>query len=182
MKRPNALPVLLGAGVGVLVLVGAALGAGLYDVSATAKPSRLEEGFASFVVDRSVARRAPKGPNPVSITPEVLARGLAEYRGHCLVCHGAPGVRPTGISKGLNPPAPDLAQPDAQEGTDGELFQVISAGVRMSGMPAFSLSESPETLWKLVAFVRHLPKLSDEERTALTGPPRVRPEEPAAAP
>ncbi len=52
----------------------------------------------------------------------------------------------------------------------------------MSGMPAFSLSESPETLWKLVAFVRHLPKLSDEERTALTGPPRVRPEEPAAAP
>jgi mono/diheme cytochrome c family protein len=181
MKRPKALSVLLGAAIAVLVLVGAALGAGLYDVSATAKPSALEEGFASFVVDRSVARRAPKGPNPVAVTPEVLTRGLAEYREHCLICHGAPGVRPSGISKGLNPPAPDLAKPDAQEGTDGELFQIISAGVRMSGMPAFSASESPETLWKLVAFVRHLPKLSDEERAALAGPPRVRPEEPAAA-
>jgi len=181
MKRPKAVPILLAASVVVLLLVGAALAAGLYDVSATAKPSALEAGFANFVVDRSVARRAPKGPNPVSVTPEVLARGLAEYREHCLVCHGAPGVRPSGISKGLNPPAPDLAQAEAQEGSDGELFQVISAGIRMSGMPAFSPSESAETLWKVVAFVRHLPKLSDEERAALAGPPRVRPEQPPAA-
>jgi len=181
MKRPNTVAVLLGAAVFVLVLVGVSLGLGLYDVSATAKPSALEEGFASFVVDRSVARRAPKGPNPVRVTPDVLARGLAEYREHCLVCHGAPGVRPTGIAKGLNPPAPDLSQPDAQEGTDGELFQVISAGIRMSGMPAFSPSESAETLWTLVAFIRHLPKLSEEERAALAGPPRVRPAESAPA-
>jgi len=44
----------------------------------------------------------------------------------------------------------------------------------MSGMPAFSKSESSETLWKLVAFVRHLPKLSDAERAELAGPPRAR--------
>jgi mono/diheme cytochrome c family protein len=167
----------LGGGLLVLVALGLSLRAGCVDMSATVKPSALEEGVAGFLVDHSVAHRAPPGPNPVTVTPEVLARGLAEYREHCLVCHGAPGLKPSGIARGLNPDAPDLATEDAQEASDGELFQVISAGVRMSGMPAFSKSESPETLWKVVAFVRHLPKLTDAEREALTerrgprGPP-----------
>jgi mono/diheme cytochrome c family protein len=151
----------------LLVAVTFGLRAGCVDVSATVTPSAVEEGLANFVVDHSVARRAPKGPNPVAVTPEVLARGLAEYREHCLLCHGAPGLKPSGIARGLNPDPPDLAAPDSQEPSDGELFQVISAGIRMSGMPAFSKSESPETLWKLVAFVRHLPKLTDAEREAL---------------
>ncbi|MGO9831760.1 MAG: c-type cytochrome [Myxococcaceae bacterium] len=167
---------------GLLLLVAAALAMGLYDVSATAKPWGLEERLANFVVDRSVARRAPRGPNPVQPSPEVLARGLAEYRHHCLVCHGAPGLRPSGIAKGLNPEAPDLALADTQEASDGELFQVISAGVRMSGMPAFSKSESSETLWKLVAFLRHLPNLSDAERAALEEAPRPRAEAKPEAP
>ena len=160
--------------VALLVAVGLGLRAGCVDVSATVTPSAVEEGLANFVVDHSVARRAPKGPNPVPVTPEVLARGLAEYREHCLVCHGASGLKPSGIARGLNPDAPDLAASDVQEASDGELFQVISAGIRMSGMPAFSKSESPETLWKLVAFVRHLPKLTDAEREALSETRRPR--------
>src|SRR5277367_1180031 len=151
MGKRKALGWLAGA-VGVLLAVGFGLRAGCVDMSATVKPSAVEEGLANFLVDRSVAHRAPQGPNPSGDTPEVLARGLAEYREHCLVCHGAPGLKPSGIARGLNPEAPDLAAPDAQEASDGELFQVISAGVRMSGMPAFSKSESPETLWKVVAF------------------------------
>jgi mono/diheme cytochrome c family protein len=176
MGRRKALGWLAGV-VAVLLAVGFGLRAGCVDMSATVTPSALEKGLASFLVDHSVARRAPKGPNPVSVTPEVLARGLAEYREHCLVCHGAPGLKPSGVARGLNPDAPDLSSADSQEASDGELFQVISSGVRMSGMPAFSKSESPETLWKVVAFVRHLPKLTDAEREALSerrsprGPP-----------
>ena len=153
--------------VAVLLAVGFSLRAGCVDMSATVTPSAVEEGLANFLVDRSVARRAPQGQNPLGDSPDVLARGLSEYREHCLVCHGAPGLKPSGIARGLNPDAPDLAAADAQEASDGELFQVISAGVRMSGMPAFSKSESPETLWKVVAFVRHLPKLTEVEREAL---------------
>jgi mono/diheme cytochrome c family protein len=162
---------LLWAAVGVLAVLAVAWGvlsAGWYDVSATATPSRLERGFMNFVVDHSVARRAPKGPNPIQETPDVLKRGLAEYREHCLVCHGIPGQRQSGIAAGLNPPPPDLADEGSQESSDGELFQVVSGGIRMTGMPAFSKSESQETLWKVVAFVRHLPKLTDEERLALS--------------
>jgi len=153
--------------VAVVLLGTVALAAGAYDTSATVKPSWLERTVAPWLVDRSVARRAPKGPNPIQATPEVLAKGLAEYREHCLVCHGVPGEPQTAIGAGLNPTAPDLGDPDSQEGSDGELFQFISAGVRMTGMPAFSKSESQETIWKLVTFVRHLPKLTDDERRAL---------------
>lgn len=172
----------LAAVVALFIVVGLGLRSGCVDVSATAVPSGLEERLADYVVDHSVARRAPKGPNPVPGTPEVLARGLAEYREHCLVCHGAPGLRPSGIARGLNPEAPDLAGADAQGASDGVLFQVISAGIRMSGMPAFSKSESPETLWKLVAFIRHLPNLTEAERAALLerpgprGPPPAQPD------
>jgi mono/diheme cytochrome c family protein len=34
-------------------------------------------------------------------------------------------------------------------------------------MPAFSPTHSPEEIWKIVAFVRHLPKLSDTEAATL---------------
>lgn len=167
MNRRKVLTWIAGAVAALVVLLALELLTGLYDVSATVPPSFLERGMAGWVVDRSVARRAPKGPMPIQVTPEVLARGLAEYREHCLVCHGVPGEPQSGIAAGLNPPAPDLADPESQEGSDGELFRFISAGVRMTGMPAFSKSESAETIWTLVAFVRHLPKLTDEERAAL---------------
>ncbi|HMK73398.1 MAG TPA: cytochrome c [Myxococcaceae bacterium] len=167
MSRRKVVTWIVGVVAALILLLALELLTGLYDVAATTPPSFLERGLAGWVVDRSVARRAPKGPMPIQVTPEILARGLAEYREHCLVCHGLPGERQSGIAAGLNPPAPDLADPESQEGSDGELFRFISAGVRMTGMPAFSKSESEETIWKLVAFVRHLPKLTDEERAAL---------------
>jgi mono/diheme cytochrome c family protein len=167
MNRRRILRWLVGIAA-VFLLAWAFLASGIYDVSATAKTSGLERRLAFYVVDHSVERRAPKGPNPVAVTSEVLARGLHEYKEHCLVCHGVPGERQSGIAAGLNPPAPDLADPDSQESSDGELFQIISAGIRMTGMPAFSRSESQETIWTLVAFVRHLPKLTDDEKRELT--------------
>ena len=152
----------------VVALGFALLSLGAYDVSATARPSWIERRVAPWVVDRSVARRAPRESNPIAVTPEVLAAGLSEYRENCLMCHGTPGGSQSEIAQGLNPSPPDLADPDTQESSDGELFQVISAGIRMTGMPAFSRSHSREQLWTLVAFVRRLPKLTDAERRALT--------------
>jgi mono/diheme cytochrome c family protein len=47
--------------------------------------------------------------------------------------------------------------------SDGQLFWVLSHGVRATGMPAFSPTHSPKEIWQIVSFVRHLPKLSDAE-------------------
>jgi hypothetical protein len=49
--------------------------------------------------------------------------------------------------------------------SDGELFYIIENGVRLTGMPAWSTGtkEGETSSWHLVHFIRHLPKLSDEE-------------------
>jgi hypothetical protein len=50
--------------------------------------------------------------------------------------------------------------------TDGEIFYIIKNGVRFTGMPAWGDPESStddESNWKLVHFIRHLPKLTPHE-------------------
>jgi hypothetical protein len=47
--------------------------------------------------------------------------------------------------------------------SDGELFYIIENGVRLTGMPAWATPGSEEESWKLVHFIRHLPRLAPEE-------------------
>jgi hypothetical protein len=64
---------------------------------------------------------------------------------------------------------PDLAEPETQRRSDGELFFLVSGGVRLTGMPGFEKSLPERTRWELVAFLRALPKLGDAELQALSG-------------
>lgn len=152
---------LLAAGAAAFVISGA------FDVSATVNPGKLEKKLTALSLDRSVARRAPKTSNPVASSPEVLQTGLAHYRGMCVTCHGAPGVDASEIGVGLNPPAPDLTLSKVQARTDGELFWLVSHGIRMTGMPAFGPTHKDEEIWKIVSFLRHLPELTAEEEKQL---------------
>ena len=155
---------------GLLVLVlGAAafVLSGSFDTAATVHPGKLEQKVADVALDRSLARRAPKTSNPVAPSPEVLRSGLAHYGEMCVTCHGAPGVDASEIGIGLNPPAPDLTKADVQARTDGELFWLVSHGIRMTGMPAFGPTHEDKEIWKIVAFLRHLPALTAEEEKQL---------------
>ena len=146
---------------------GLAVAAGLVDFSASKPPGRLEERLATFALDRSIERRAPKGANPLARSPEAAAAGLALFRTHCVACHGAPGVDPTEAGASLNPPAPGLTLARVQARSDGELRWIVSNGIRMTGMPAFGASRNDEELWQLVAAIRRLPRLSPAERRVL---------------
>jgi hypothetical protein len=59
-----------------------------------------------------------------------------------------------------------MRQPATQQETDGELFYAIQNGVRFTGMPAWSTGSphDAEESWKLVHLIRHLPKLTLEEK------------------
>jgi hypothetical protein len=63
------------------------------------------------------------------------------------------------------PPSPDLRAEPTQRMTDGELFYIIENGVRFTGMPAFATGteEGEQESWKLVHFIRRLPRLSEPE-------------------
>jgi mono/diheme cytochrome c family protein len=164
--RRLALRLLL-LGVGAAGLAWGAVALGAVNPSATARPSKLEKTVARMALGAAVRARAPRGKTAPSDAASV-DRGREAYRANCLVCHGVPGGQQSSIAAGLNPPVPDLAEPETQARTDGELYFLVSGGVRLTGMPGFERS-LPETLrWDLVAFLRALPKLGDEELKALS--------------
>ena len=157
---------LLGAAGAVGICIAIALGA--VPLSATHRPSKLEKTVAHAVLDASVRARAPRGMSAPS-DPASVAHGREAYRANCLVCHGVPGGDQSAIAAGLNPPVPDLGEPETQRRSDGELFFLVSGGVRLTGMPGFEKSLPEKTRWELVGFLRALPKLGEGELQALSG-------------
>ena len=65
-----------------------------------------------------------------------------------------------------------LAQ--TQQLTDGELYWIVENGIRFTGMPGWSTGdrEGEEASWRLVHFIRYLPKLTpaDLERMEALNP------------
>jgi mono/diheme cytochrome c family protein len=113
----------------------------------------------------AVPRGARGMRNPVKPDARVLAEARAHWADHCAGCHGNDGKGDTEIGRGLYPKAPDMSDgsPDL---TDGELFYIITNGVRLTGMPGWGDprdAKSNEATWKLVHFIRHLPKVTPAE-------------------
>jgi mono/diheme cytochrome c family protein len=149
---------LLVAAVGAFMVYG-----GHVSVAATTPPDVIDK-LAPIALDHAIAHQAPAMTIPADAA--AARRGLAHYEENCLPCHGAPGVKAMEFAQGLNPAAPGL-EGDTQNFSDGELFWVVKNGIRASGMPAFGASHKDAEIQDIVAFVRHLPKLSDEERREL---------------
>ena len=154
-----------------ILLTGLAVGAaGLGYVRATglsarAKPSEAETGVARAIRWFAVSRSNRSRTNPVPRSEEAVRAGLEHFADHCAVCHGNDGRGATNFGRGMFPPSPDLRAEPTQGMTDGELFYIIENGVRFTGMPAFA-SGTPageEESWKLVHFIRRLPRLSEPE-------------------
>lgn len=141
------------------------LATGVINIGADVKPGVIERTLAALGVDRSVERHASNVKDPYTGDPKAIATGLDHYRENCVMCHGAPGVAGGQLSKGLNPPAPSLSK--ESDTSDGELFWIVKHGIRMTPMPAFGPTHTDDEILKIVAFVRHLPALSQQERDTL---------------
>jgi plastocyanin/mono/diheme cytochrome c family protein len=139
---------------------------GVVDVAATTTRA-LPDRVLDYAATRAIAHHAPPGPNPLQGDPAALRKGLEHYREMCVECHGGPGVTPEELAAGLHPPPPDLASAKIQAFTDGMIYDTVARGIGSTGMPAFGKTHRPEQIWSIVAFVRHLPQLTPEERREL---------------
>ena len=138
--------------------------------SAREKPSALERWIARRARIAAISSGAASVANPVPNTPEVIAEARAHWADHCASCHGNDGSGDTQLGTRTYPPAPDMRLPETQQLTDGELFYIIQNGVRLTAMPAWASSGSAhEELdsWKLVHFIRYLPRLTFEEKKGM---------------
>jgi mono/diheme cytochrome c family protein len=132
--------------------------------SARVPPTSIEAAFAIQARKLAVPASAVSLVNPVSDSPEVLAQARAHWADHCASCHANDGSGNAPMGKRMYPPAPDMRGPRTQKMTDGELFFIIENGVRMSGMPAWGEpGHDLQDSWKLVRFVRSLPRITPQE-------------------
>jgi mono/diheme cytochrome c family protein len=160
---------MLGGAIALSMVVGIAFGVfwntRSNGFSARAQPSVLERWVARQARAMALPADAKARTNPIRDSPEVLAETRAHWADHCAVCHSNNGSGDAEMGKHMYPPAPDVRQPDTQNLTDGELFYIIQNGVRLTGMPSWGSGTGHDTQdsWKLVRFIRHLPKLTAKE-------------------
>jgi mono/diheme cytochrome c family protein len=128
------------------------------------EPMLMEKAPATTIRGRAIPSRYKTMKNPVAATPEVTHEGMAHWADHCTACHANSGSGDTMYGKTMYPRPPDMRQKDKQGMSDGELYYTIKNGVRLSGMSAFGdPGDDDLDSWKLVAFIRQLPTLSDQE-------------------
>jgi mono/diheme cytochrome c family protein len=176
----TALRVVIGllAIVGAVAVVGAAwFAAG--GIGATAPPGRTETVLARRLRSIAIPRAARDERNPVAPSADAVTEGMEHFADHCAVCHANDGSGDTAMGRGMYPRAPDMRQAATQNLTDGELFYIIQNGVRLTGMPAWGGGSEHDATdnWRLVHFIRHLPKLTAAELETMKGLNPKSPEE-----
>jgi mono/diheme cytochrome c family protein len=160
------------AGMATTVVTGALVGlltvwSGAIDVSGATTGGRVD-AFLRYAAKRSIARHAPHESNPFANDASVLPSGLAHFKANCGACHAGSSVDLRAeFAHGLNPSPPSLTSAEVRALSDGEIFWVVSNGIRGTGMPGFAPTHSADEIWKIVSFVRHLPELSEKERKSL---------------
>lgn len=147
------------AGVVIAVLVGV-LGLpylGLFDMTATGQPGLLD-WWGGTNLHHMLEKRAPATKIPAGADP---AQAIGHYTVVCRHCHGTPEAAGEDWAQRMLPRPPRLWEEDTQAMPDGQLFYVVSNGVRMTGMPAFGPAHSPEEIWNFIALLRRLDRLAE---------------------
>lgn len=166
----NRTRVLIGTAAAVALLVVLVSGWFAYaffqtGFSAKAEPSALEVLIARQARHLAIPFSQRNAANPIPASPDLMVEARRHFADHCATCHANDGSGKTPIGENVYPKAPDLRLSDTQAMSDGELFFVIHNGIRFTAMPAWGKGDPAEDKdsWKLVHFIRHLPKLTPEE-------------------
>lgn len=145
------------AGVGVLG-AGIAIWSGIYDVAASKGHWRPVGALLNFGMRMSVATHSRGVMVPPLDDQALVRRGAGHFQGGCSPCHGAPGIPPNPLTRGMLPAPPELG-PRIREWRPEELFRLVMHGLKYTGMPAWPALDRPDEVWAIVAFLHRLPEL-----------------------
>jgi mono/diheme cytochrome c family protein len=152
--------------VAIAVAGAAVVLGGLYDIAARTPHTAPVAWVLTTARTKAIEHAAAGLAAPASFTDAQVRQGRAIYGETCVYCHGAPGEDPTDWSAGMNPEPPYM--PDIAGGlTPAQLFWVVRNGIRMTGMPSFDKALDEAKIWGVVAFVKRLPGMTEEQYGAL---------------
>jgi len=155
---------LLLVAVPVIVVIGALFWLCATGLNARDTPGAMETQLAITLQRLAIPRGARSLADPMQATPELLVEARRHFADHCASCHGNDGSGATELGQKLYPRVPDMRSAQTQNLSDGEIYYIIENGVRFTGMPAWGAGGGNDhDTWHLVLFIRHLPKLSEED-------------------
>ncbi|AOY43057.1 MULTISPECIES: c-type cytochrome [Psychrobacter] len=145
---------------------------GVINIGADQGHSPLVYNFLETARNRSIAN-ASKDIVVPDLEKVDISSGGADYKDMCAGCHLSPGVESTDFSESLYPKPPNFtnAQVVDRYKTDAgaqQSFWAIKHGIMASGMPAWGASHDDDRMWAMVAFIRSLPELNENQYTMLT--------------
>jgi len=91
---------------------------------------------------------------PIEVDSAMIERGRQRFGVYCVACHDEAGSGQGIIAQKGFPSPVDLARPNAVRMPDGQLFEVITRGIR--NMPAPGEQIEVRDRWSIVAWVRVL--------------------------
>lgn len=145
--------------VALALLAYVGIKAGMMPANADSKPPRIERWAASASLHATLARAAPRTPNPMALNDENLIAGIKLYGRDCAVCHGASDAKPSNVARGLYQKPPQLAKDGVEDDPEGVTYWKVNHGIRFTGMPAFGKSLSDDQLWQVTLFLKHMDSL-----------------------
>ncbi len=164
----TALVTLLAVVVLGLAAAAALMFSGSYNFAADEPHWGITEKLIASARHHAIDRRASEIEVPDDLdNPARLRRGAAHYQPMCAGCHLAPGMDDTELRAGLYPQPPALTEHGIHNAASA--FWTIKHGIKMSGMPAWGASHDDESLWDMVALLKTLPGMTEEEWKILTG-------------
>ncbi|PYP87870.1 MAG: hypothetical protein DMG65_16335 [Candidatus Angelobacter sp. Gp1-AA117] len=170
MKRGSAF--LLGLIIGILILpvIGYIyFRFGYAPIATAAPPMPFEKKMARMALRARIAAEAPKN-SPMQADPANLTAGAKIYVANCAFCHGLPGQKDIpAAGKGMFPVPPQLFNPDEMVTDDpvGQTYWKVTNGIRMTGMPSFNKSLSPDQMWEVSLLLANADKLPDNVKAQL---------------
>ena len=148
---------------------GAFVGLGVYNIGADDHHTQLTLALIEQLRDRSIAVRSSSIDAHYIEDPVRIAAGAKHYATLCVGCHMAPGVTKSEMRIGMYPRPPNLAQGELLQAQ--RAFWIIKHGIKMSAMPAWGKTLDDAAIWDVVAFVRKMPGMPEEDYRQLLQPP-----------
>lgn len=144
---------------GIVLCVYVAAVSGALPANGDAKPSKLERWMARTSLRATLAREAPKVPNPVALTNEKLIAGIKVYAANCAVCHGTADGSPSNVARGLYQKPPQFVKDGVEDDPEDVTYWKVDHGIRLTGMPSFGKSLRVEQIWEVTLFLKHMDAL-----------------------
>lgn len=99
---------------------------------------------------------AKKLKNPLTASDETINQGRVLFNQSCARCHGEDGKAKTEAAAAMKKKPTDLTAKAMHGITDGEIWWVITNGIKKSGMPAYKSKANEQERWQMTLYVKHL--------------------------